>query len=121
MDNRRDYSPATVNTVQFAPWVLGVDGRMSRTWEVRLAATPERDVRSWRLNEPGLEVRVAQSSAEDPRVLAVTTVSLGDHLSDEIFYFATYRLFAAIDRELAPISAINGSPRNVWYPFRHST
>ena len=118
MTNKNEYSSSHIHQVSFPPWILGANGLMSRTWHITLRGRAAEGLEAWKASEPSLEVGVELAAGGDLRQLLVTTTAHIDPMSDEAFYWATYRVFVAIDTELGLIESIQGSARSHWFPFR---
>ncbi|MBN8612653.1 MAG: hypothetical protein J0L92_18810 [Deltaproteobacteria bacterium] len=118
MTREKAYASSEIRRVTFPAWAPGPDGLMHRTWHLVLRDPPSERVETWRAAEPSLQVRVDVVAGGDGRRLDVVTTALAEPMSDEVFYWATYRVFVAIDHELDHVEEIQGSPRDSWFPFR---
>lgn len=94
------------------------DGRWQRVWRIRLTGPVpcglQLDVLSAHMSETDCMVSV-QPIGE--RELTVTVLTK-EHGWSDVFYFATYRMFAKIDECIGTIESIEGQPRDMWRPWR---
>jgi hypothetical protein len=111
-----DYSSIKVIKNPWPEWKW-VDGEWQRCWHFEF----EHDISPSSMVSDGLseeELSVHVVAAESPTKLVVTTTTRGLRLSDELFFYATYRLFAKLEERFGKILTIEGQERALWRPYR---
>src|SRR5262249_34335241 len=98
-------------------WIPREGGAWERRWCFEFeSSVPADHVSSEGMSEPELEVVV--EPAASPHRLTVTTTTRANAWSDDVFFFAAYRLFERLERRFGRLKTIHGQPRALWRPFR---
>jgi hypothetical protein len=112
------YDGSTIIRNSWPRWTRLADGSWSREWRVRFCA-PVSDVQLsefGKIRVDGLDTHCAPT--EDSSEIRVATVAAGNAWSDELFFFATERLFLQLEAVFGRILTIEGEARERWRPFR---
>jgi len=99
-------------------WIPAEQGVMERRWQIEFEAPLDGQefASSGGLGESELEVLVTQGARSSE--LDVVTKTRGNAWSDELFFFAAYRLFERLEAKFGRIRTIQGQGREQWRPFR---
>jgi hypothetical protein len=112
-----DYSHVKVIKNKWPEWISVQNGCFTRHWVFEFEAPLDVDrISSKGLSETHLAVDATVGAS--PTELKLTTTTNQNPRSDEIFYFAFYRLFRRLEMELGKLKSIQGQPRDEWRPFR---
>jgi len=101
-------------------WQALADGAHRRTFrfELEQAIAPATNLDEVLREGDVLDVHAQRGDA--PYVLMVETTTRDNARSDELFFFAFYRLFVRIEERVGRILTIEGQARALWRPFRGS-
>lgn len=111
-----EYSTESVVRTRFPSWHQAADGTWSRTWHLVMEkAFAEKLGHEFDLSG---EYDIALLRVDSENSASLITSTREDPMSDELFYFAAYRLLIAIDERIGKIATIEGLPRDAYQPFR---
>jgi hypothetical protein len=113
-----DYSANELRPVAFPRWQRGSDGVWARDWTIRLTRPIDDDGRAKLHTLSDDSVSVDAVIADDGQSLRLRTTTTGEAQSDEIFFWAAYRMLRRLNDEIGDIELIQGQPRVWWQPFR---
>jgi hypothetical protein len=113
-----DYQGQKIIKNAWPEWVPVDEGEVVRHWRIEFEREQDQTAiaLSECLGEPELVVTVKQGAT--PTELHVMASTRGNPWSDELFFFAFYRLFERLESRFGRIRTIQGQSRNQWRPFR---
>lgn len=109
-----DYTSAAVIKNRWPAWIKQPDGSHQRVWHFQFEETIS-PINNRSLDEPDIVVSVTHVG---PTSLLVTTTTHANAFSDEIFFFAAFRLFKTLEETYGRLKSIEGEERKRWRPFR---
>lgn len=113
------YSADDIRPVAIPEWRQETSGEWSRVWNIRFSGpikqTAEEVLQC--LREPQIRFDVQIDS--DKSGMSLTTVTVADPLSAEMFLLAPYRVLRFIDTSIGRIESVQGQPRDWWTPFKY--
>ncbi len=109
-----DYKSASVIKNRWPPWIPQPDGSHQRTWHFRFEESVS-PTDQHLLDEPDISASITHPA---PDSLVITTTTRGNAFSDELFFFASFRLFVKLEELYGRLKSIEGEDRSLWRPFR---
>lgn len=113
-----EYDGSQIHQVAFPQWRRDHEGAWVRDWEITLTHPIDDAARARLATLTDDTMSVDATISDDRRFVRLSTKTVRDAYSDELFFAVAYRLLRRVNDDVAEIELIQGQPRDWWFPFR---